>query len=422
MMYKKKHGLSAWLKKIREFCDENRIPDSSVVFRIFLDIADETLLPLVLLEIRGMFPDALYAGSTSAGNIVYGSLVDSHIAISCTVYEDPGTQVRIIRLPMSFETQKESVMNLRDVLRDNPWVKAVEIMMTMGGVDMDALCQDLSELPENIMIYGGCAHAAETKWIDLSRTFVFSSDGEAVRQYAVFILLGGPELHISARYLIGWRQIGGSIPITDAEGRYIHTLGNVPAGEVYKRKLQIPEGRHYFALVNVFPLGFRTNGTPYLRIVTGIQEDGGIRLSSFIRKDTKRCAFTFGNTADIMHKLQENLAVVQEFSPQVIQMFSCAARLLFWGRGEVSRETMPFETIAHTSGFYTAGEFLRSGKDVLLHNVTNVIVAQREGEPSGSGPEARVLHEELSLQMLISECLVNFIESQTEEAERWENS
>ncbi len=419
IMYKKKHALKAWLKKIHEFCKDSGSSEKSAVFRIFSDLCDDTILSPVLSEITKEFPDSPYAGASSIGNIVYGSLVEEHISITCTIFEDPESRLSILQYPMDYDTQDRTADALLKAIKDNPWVKAVEIMTTAGGVDMDAFCRKLSDLPENIMIYGGCAHASDMKNGDSSNTFVFSKEGGTARHSAVFILLGGSSLHLDTMYHIGWSQLGKSIPISGISGNHISSMNGQPAGEVYKRFLQIPEGEYYFTLANVFPLGFRTHGTPYLRIVTRTEDDGSIRLSAFVREDTEKCAFTFGNAVKILERLEENLSEMQQFEPQVIQLFSCAARLMFWGRSDTSRETLPFEAIAQTSGFYTAGEFLRTGKDVLLHNVTIVAVGLREGEPSGEIPEIHVGKEELSHQMQVSSCLAHFIKSQTEEQDFW---
>ena len=419
IMYKKKHALKAWLKMIHKFCKDSGIPEECAVFRIFSDLCDDTILSPVLSEITSEFPDSPYAGASSIGNIVYGSLVEEHISITCTIFEDRESRICILQCPMGYDTQGQTADILTRAVEENPWVSAIEIMTTAGGVDMDAFCRRLSALPDRILIYGGCAHATDMKNGDSSNTFVFSSVGGTARHSAVFILLGGPSLHLEALYHIGWTQLGRSIPISGVSGNHIGSMNSEPAGEVYKRFLQIPEGEHYVTLANVFPLGFRTNNTPYLRIVTRTEEDGSVRLSAFVREDTGKCAFTFGNAVEILERLEENLVKMQHFEPQVIQLFSCAARLMFWGRSDTSRETLPFETIAETSGFYTAGEFLRTGKDVLLHNVTIVAVGLREGDPSGRVSEVHVAQEDLSHQMQVSGCLAHFIKCQTEEQDFW---
>jgi diguanylate cyclase (GGDEF)-like protein len=87
----------------------------------------------------------------------------------------------------------------------------------------------------------------------------------------------------------------------------------------------------------------------------------------------------YGDPGTILESVREEGQKIRDFRPESVHIFSCAARRSFWGNSEISKESLPFGNIAPTSGFYTSGEFLRTGKYVNQHNVTMVLVGMREG-------------------------------------------
>jgi diguanylate cyclase (GGDEF)-like protein len=69
---------------------------------------------------------------------------------------------------------------------------------------------------------------------------------------------------------------------------------------------------------------------------------------------------------------------MKEFGSQVTFLYSCGCRR-FLMQEDVELETLPFEDIAPTFGFYTYGEFCSVNTDVSLLNSTMVAVSMREG-------------------------------------------
>ena len=98
----------------------------------------------------------------------------------------------------------------------------------------------------------------------------------------------------------------------------------------------------------------------------------------------------YGDPWTILEQVNSSGMRLAEFEPQAIFLFSCAARRSFWGNEGCDRETSPFQNIAPTSGFYTSGEFMRTGKNLNQHNVTLLITGLREGPATGNRHNFRI--------------------------------
>lgn len=139
-----------------------------------------------------------------------------------------------------------------------------------------------------------------------------------------------------------------------------------------------------------------------------MQEDAIVRLA-------------YGDPETILASIQEDGQKIADFQPEVIETFSCAARRAFWGDKNISDETILFNSVAPTTGFYTHGEFLRIKGDMLNFNVTLVIVAMREGDMPDTGKKVNIaraqIGDENNEKIPIIRRFVSFIEASTAELE-----
>lgn len=412
--YEKEFGLNVWLRRIQAYCSANAIPEEKILFRIYSDSTSVSTIGPVISRIRKKLPQALYTGSSTHGNIIHGGLAHSHIALSCTVFEDSSTRLKVLQLPLDSLTQEESASFLLKTVRENPWVRAVEMMSTVHSAAIDVFLERLSSLPDSVQFFGGGAHGTDTAGGDTSRAFVFSGSGAVTQHSAVFILYGGDSLHVQSRYFAGWQEMGRPMAITAAEGRVLKELNGIPARDVYKQYLGISEEKDFTNLAKVFPFSVESDSVHFLRVVVSLAEDGGLFLASPV-KEGDLCRISYGNHGIIRECLQKELAQMREFRPQAIQLFSCAARESFWGKAMTSNETFPFETLAPTSGYYTSAEFLRTRSKIFLHNSTLVIVGMREGVGDPVLKDYFVPEESSSRHMMINRSLASFIQEQDKE-------
>ena len=132
------------LRKLRQWARSNFC--SKVLIQICTEIPDRERIGHVCETIERLMPEALYAGCSSNGNIVNGDFSGGSIAVICTLFEYPSTHVEVLQYPLQADTQENVVQMLEAAMDERPWVKAVELLVTIRGMSMTTLCESLSHI------------------------------------------------------------------------------------------------------------------------------------------------------------------------------------------------------------------------------------------------------------------------------------
>lgn len=407
--YKDNETLGQELKKIRlriSSCETRK-----VLFHIYTTTVNERLIEGIQDIILKEIPEALLTGSSSNGNIVDGNFAQTETIIVCTLFESKTTQIKILNYPLSSENSSSVAQEIIDEINGSPWVKAMEMLVTIRGMSMTNFCDALQGVREGVQIFGGGAFNQD---INDDTACVFTNNFYT-HHGAVLILYGGDDLDIYTMHVTGWKPLGRAFQVTKAKSNILYELDNRPAYEAYYRYLNIKNDRDFFNNTLEFPFFYQLNGINILRAPIASNPDGSLTMTSDMAEHvTARIAY--GDPKTILKSVRHEGQKIREFRPQAIQIFSCAARRTFWGEDELSKETHPFESMAPTFGFYTSGEFLRTGKHVNQHNVTLVVAAMREGKPQGRcGKDFRMSEENFSGKVSMINRLATFIEAATAE-------
>ena len=374
-------ALDETVRKIRQW--SRNVLGSAVLIQIYTEILDRKYTTEVITRIKKSLPEAVICGCSSNGNIMNGDFAGDSFVLVSSFFEYPSTKVEALSFDYNDLAQKEITESLRNAVAERPWVKGVQMLSKIRGMSMTKLCEGLSEMPEDIQIFGGAAFAAD---LDNNESCVFTGD-KYLENGIVFVLYGGENLHINTRFLTGWKPLGSYLHVTKAEGSVLKELNGQPAYDIYYKYLHIKNDEHFFFNTLEFPFLYRHNDIDIMRAPTASNKDGSLTMTSDIEEGVL-ARIAYGDPWTILETTHEAGRDLLSFAPESITVYSCAARRTFWGNKEVGKETEVYQMIAPTSGFYTAGEFLRTGKYVNQHNVTQVIVAIREGE-------ARKLPEEI---------------------------
>ena len=383
---------------------------SQIVFQVYSIDLDSNIYIRLFSDIEEILPDALYLGSSTFGNIIDGRMSDSDTIIVCTIFEYPSTKIKLLQYDLNDE---KMIDKLIEEVNENKWVNAVEFLVTMRGRSMTELCRRMSEIREDVEIFGGGAFAPD---INCDEACVYSKCAGYSNNGAVFMLLGGEDLHVSSMYITGWKPLGRVFKVTSASGSVLKTLDNKPAYEAYYKYLHINNDDNFFANTLEFPFLYNHNGIDILRAPVSSNGDGSLVMTSDMEENVS-ARIAYGDPWTILESVHQGGEKVRFFQPEVIHIYSCAARKTFWGAEEACKETLPFQSIAPTSGFFTSGEFLRTGKYLNQHNVTLVIASMREGNKPQSSENFVMQKETFSGKVSMINRLATFIEAATEELE-----
>lgn len=401
------------LKKLRQwvrgrFC-------SGLLIHMFTETAARRRIERACETIGRILPEALYAGCSTNGNIVNGDFSGGSVAVVCTLFEYPTTKVELLQCPMTSDTQESVSDMLAAEIEKRPWVKAVEMLVTIHRASMTKLCDGLSRIRPGVQLFGGGAFCED---VGGDEACVFSRAGGYQEDSVVFILFGGEDFHVESFYVTGWKPLGSFMEATKTDGPLLMELDHHPAYDAYYKYLHIRNDEHFFNNTLEFPFLYRQHGIDIMRAPVASNPDGSLTMTSDMRQNVKT-RIAYGDPWTILDSVWKEGKRLLEYAPDCIFVFSCAARRIFWGNDEVGKETEPYQMVAPTSGFYTSGEFLRTGDYVDQHNVTQVIAALREGEAKEqhSAEDFQRAEESFEGKVSMINRMATFITATTEELE-----
>ncbi len=377
--YSDKDSFREELKKFKEWFNENRLP--TAVFQVYSILLDTQKILDLCEIIEQEMPNSLYACCSASGNIINGQFSPFDITVVCTVFEKDTTKVKFLQYDFTIDSVDNVCNNLISETVKNDWVKAVEMYVTIPEMSTTNFCNKLQNLRPEIQVFGGVACSQD---INSPESFVFAKGGKLSKKSVVFMLYGGEDFHVQSMHVTGWQPLGKKFYITKSAGNILYELDGEPAYDTYHKYLNIQNDGNFFLNTLEFPLFYEHNGITILRVPVASNPDGSLTMSSDIESGSIT-RIAYGNPRTILETVDVESKKVRAFSPDVIHIFSCAARRTFWDSDiEAIKELKPFRSIAQSSGFFTHGEFLRNKNCVNQHNVTLVISAMREGEPKNA--------------------------------------
>ena len=415
ILYKDDEGFIEKLREIKQW----RTSHSAYVtiFKIYSEDMELEHIQHICDCLDDEMPDALYLGCTTNANITDGALSDAKIILTCTIFEYETTQAKILQLPFLEENAAKDVAELKKCCDANPWVQAVEMHATIMDMSMMEFCNEMSQLREDIQVFGGGAFNPD---MDDDTAAVFSKGNGFLEHGIIFLLLGGTDFHTYSTFISGWKPLKRKFRVTKADREILYELDGNPALDVYRRFLHINRNDRFFSNTLEFPLFLEHGDIDILRCPLAANDDGSLVMSSDVQEDAI-VRLAYGDPETILASIREDGQKIADFRPEVIETFSCAARRAFWGDENISDETVLFNSVAPTMGFYTHGEFIRIKGDMLNFNVTLVIVAMREGDMPETGEKVNIARVQIdndhNEKIPIIRRFVSFIEESTAELE-----
>lgn len=394
----------SFLEKLRAFQKDHEIVSGARLFQIYSEVLEPSVIQDVTGAIEECFPDTPYIGCSTSGNIIDCELSES-ITVVCTDFELPTTKFEIFQYDMAKLSVDEITAQIVEETRKNPWVKAVEMYFTIPEGSTTRFCDGLKDLREDIQIFGGVSCSDD---ITSDDSCVFTKAYGFSESSIVIVFYGGEDFHVDSIKVTGWKPLGRQFHVTKSQGSLLQELDGIPAYDVYHKYLNIKNDENFFYNTLEFPLFYEHNDTTILRTPVSSNADGSINMTSDMDIGSV-VRISYGDPSTIVESIRHDSRRIAEFGPDILHIFSCAARRTFWTNKEPTYEIQPFRDISASCGFFSHGEFLRTKGNLNQHNVTLVIAAMREGgkKAAVAMPEAQDMNT-LSKVPLVSR-LANFI-------------
>ncbi|MEY8391400.1 diguanylate cyclase [Lachnospiraceae bacterium] len=397
-------GLDSFSRELCDFkarCSRGHI--TVKMFQVYSEILDCEKMQKVCGVIGQMFPDVVCMGCSTSGNIIDCEL-SGKITVVCTAFEFPTTQIRLFHYDLSEYSTEQITSSILEETSRHAWVKAIEMFFTIPQESTTKFCEGLKELRPDIQVFGGVACSDD---ITSDDSFVFSRESGISKHSILILFYGGDDFYVDAISVTGWKPLGRKFQVTKSNGSVLKELDGIPAYEVYRKYLNIKNDENFFYHTLEFPLFYEHNNTTILRTPVASNEDGSITMTSDIEIGSV-VRISYGDPGTIVESIRHDSSRIAEFWPDLLHIFSCAARRTFWTLKEPTYEIRPFQKISSSCGFFSHGEFLRTNGNLNQHNVTLVIAAMREGQKRQSAPAASIEDNHLPKVPLVSR-LATFI-------------
>lgn len=346
-----------------------------MMFQVYSEILEPDTIQAVCGVIERIFPDTLYMGCSTSGNIIDCGL-SGQITVVCTVFELPSTRFKLFQYDLSKESVDDVTGDIVEETERNPWVKAIEMFFTIPEDSTTRFCDGLKGIREDIRIFGGVACSDD---ITSDASCVFSKTAGFSEKSILILFYGGDDFHVEAINVTGWKPLGRKFRVTKSDGSVLQELDGIPAYDVYRKYLNIKNDENFFYNTLEFPLFYEHNDTTILRTPVASNADGSITVTSDIDIGSV-VRISYGDPSTIVESIRHDSRKIAGFGPDLLHIFSCAARRTFWTSKEPTYELNPFRDMAPSCGFFSHGEFIRTKGNLNQHNVTLVIAAMREGE------------------------------------------
>ncbi len=397
------------LKMLQSHCSKNG--DVNLFFQIYSTILEEEPIRELCGLLEEVFPETPYMGCSTSGNIV-DCQVSGEMTVVCTVLEDRDTQIKVLQYDMDASPISEITRQVIEETERNPWVKAMELYCTIPENSTTNFCVGLKDVRSDIQIFGGISCSQD---ITSSDSVVFSKGGGYATKSVVLVFYGGERFYVDSMKITGWKPLGRKFYITKSEGSVLQELDGFPAYQVYQKYLKIQNDENFFYHTLEFPMFYEHNGTTILRVPVASNPDDSITMSSDMDVGSV-VRISYGDPATIVDSIKAAGVEIRDFQPDLLHIFSCAARRTFWTTEEPTYEIFPLEEIAPSSGFFSHGEFLRTMGNLNQHNVTLVIAAMREGDKD-TDYEKNIVQAKSLTKIPLASRLANFISATSLELE-----
>ena len=355
--------------KLKSFINKHKIQSSSsLLIQVFSASTDKNFISTLLSDLSGLLRDAVIIGCTTDGEIMDGKVSSGRVVLNFTQFEH--TTLKAAAIEHKADGYYSGQYLAKELIGDETklLITFVDGLHTNG----EEFLKGIDSVNDKVIVTGG--HAADNS--NFVQTWVFSKD-HIITHGAVGVTLNGRHLHVHTDYSFNWHPIGNELTITKAEGNRVYTIDGKSAVDTYAYYLGKDIAKGLPGIGIEFPLIVNRNGSNVSRASIAKEDDGSLIVGGNLYTGEK-VRIGYGDSKEILKKSQKIVAGTSQNPSETIFIYSCSTRKYFMG-DEVESETLPLQTIAPVSGFFTYGEFFTSNKKELF-NQTMTLVSLSESD------------------------------------------
>ena len=345
----------------------------SVLIQIFTGNSSRTMIEKLIRETRVFFPNAVIAGTTTAGEISDQKLTNHKTLISITTFK----KTRLASFSVDAVTPENSYEAGR-ILAQKLVKKDTELLIlyTEGlYVNADDFLEGVTEEAPGLTVCGGVA-ADNGKFFE---TFVLHDD-KLLSRGAVGIALNGKHLNVQTGFMSDWEAVGPEMKITRAVKNRVYEINGKNAADFYRYYL----GEHFIEKLPEsgfeISLTFERQGCSINRNAVALSSDGALVFTGNVPEGSL-CKFGYLDRNKIA---SESFCGMKMFDDTHIESF-----FIFSGMGrkkflkEISAKQVElFADAASVSGFFGYGEFVHKEGKNCLQNQSCSVIGLSEGKKS----------------------------------------
>lgn len=333
-----------------------------------------------LRELREKYPDAIFTGCSTAGEIAGVQVTDHQTAVTAVQFSR--AQLKYVAGSVknpeaSFEAGKFLGESFSEA-----GLKHVFIISEGLQVNGTKLSEGLkATLPVHVSVSGGLAGDGSR----FKKTYVINNEARQVEKIAIAIGFYG-DIKIGCGSMGGWKPFGIERTITRSEGNVVFEIDHQPALQLYKSFLG-SQADNLPASGLLFPLSMRQNHgqKPLVRTILGInEEDQSLTFAGDIPMGAK-VKLMKANVDDLISGAEKAamLSQGQQENSKLSVLVSCVGRKLVL-KQLVEEEIEVVRKVqgknATLAGFYSYGEIAPFGPEERceLHNQTMTITTLSE--------------------------------------------
>lgn len=353
--------------QLNDFISKNNIQNSSsLLIQIFSSNTDCSEVITIRNELQSILPNSPIIGTSTAGIISDGKIVDSEIIISFSIFESSLVKSKCF--------SNENIDSIVDKLA-SLITKKTKLLLCFADImklNSEELLKKITEHYPSLVIAGGNA-ADDAKY---EGCCIFSDMCESCD--VAFAAIDSEVLRVETKSLLNWKTIGKELTVTKADGLRLYEIDGKKALDVYEYYLGKEIRDDILTKSTEFPMIFNDNGIDVARAPIAVHDDGSMTLVGELKEGVK-IKFGFANI-DYIEKFNNNkLLNSHKHTEEAVYIYTCTARRSMLGN-YLNEEVSTINNIAPTTGFVTYGEFFHdlNSHSTNLLNITTTYVSLNE--------------------------------------------